>query len=124
MGGEIHVVWGRAKSAEIILYGVHFTVQLYRRPLTYLTKSFQDLDNERIVRRLCRFAHGFTAKCIKRWCTLPMSYQVGTDCVRPLYLPAMIPVPFLDCVLPLPYISAWRNLLPSKSRTRGQQVKH
>ncbi|CDJ30653.1 uncharacterized protein EMH_0006960 [Eimeria mitis] len=63
---ELYAVWWGVKKCRHYLYGRHFTVQTDHQSLTHLTKSFQDYDNERVVRWLSRLTqYDFTVKYIK-----------------------------------------------------------
>ena len=58
------VCWG-VKKCRHYLYGRQFTVQTYYQSSALLTKSFQDVDNQRVVPRLERLLqYDFAVKCI------------------------------------------------------------
>ena len=63
---ELYAVWWGVKKCQYYLYGRHFTAQTDHQSLTHLTKSFQDFDNQRVVRWLQRLLqYDFTVKYIK-----------------------------------------------------------
>ena len=63
---ELYAVWWGVKKYRHYLYGRHFTAQTDHQSLTHLTKSFQDFDNQRVVRWLERLLqYDFTVKYIK-----------------------------------------------------------
>ena len=63
---ELYAVWWGVKKCRHYLYGRHFTVQTEHQSLTHLTKSFQDFDNQRVVRWLERLLqYDFTVKYSK-----------------------------------------------------------
>ena len=63
---ELYAVWWGVEKCRHYLYGRHFTVQTDHQSLTHLAKSFQDFDNQRVVRWLERLLqYGFTVKYTK-----------------------------------------------------------
>ncbi|CDJ36637.1 uncharacterized protein EMH_0021760 [Eimeria mitis] len=63
---ELYSAWWAVKKYWLYLYDRQSTVQTDHQSLTHLTKSFQDYDNERIVRWLSKLAqYDFTVEYIK-----------------------------------------------------------